>query len=304
MGRDAETWFTSPGPLRNGAAPPLKYRVLASGSGGNCSIVCAAPACSGAAILVDLGLSRRRTRLELERAGLGLDAIDAVALTHLDSDHCQPLWTRCLPARTRVLAHRAHARQARALGWSAHRLETFDDSEALALNGVVIRARLASHDRIGVAAFRIACAGAELGHATDIGRPTDALARFLKGVDALGLESNYCPIMQLKSSRPALLKRRIMGGAGHLSNEQSAEMVARIKPRSQVVLLHLSRQCNRPEIALSRHAAHGVPAALSWQHKSTPWFAVRANPAPDVGPSLVNGQLPLHYRTVGSERTI
>ena len=70
---------------------------------------------------------------------------------------------------------------------------------------------------------------------------------------ALALESNYDRRMQEESGRPVFLKRRIMGGMGHLSNEQAIETVREIERRSwlsHIALLHLSEECNCP-----RHVA-------------------------------------------------
>jgi phosphoribosyl 1,2-cyclic phosphodiesterase len=57
--------------------------------------------------------------------------------------------------------------------------------------------------------------------------------------------------MQLASNRPGFLKDRIMGGKGHLSNEECIDAVRAIAwPREpeHVVLLHLSRECNCPDL--------------------------------------------------------
>jgi phosphoribosyl 1,2-cyclic phosphodiesterase len=71
----------------------------------------------------------------------------------------------------------------------------------------------------------------------------------MRGVDILAIESNYDRAMQLESARPAFLKDRIMGGKGHLSNDECIDAVRAISwPREpeHVVLLHLSRECNCP----------------------------------------------------------
>ncbi|MEY2716643.1 MAG: putative metallo-hydrolase YycJ, partial [Planctomycetota bacterium] len=93
-----------------------------------------------------------------------------------------------------------------------------------------------------------------LGLATDLGRASGALIEAMRGVDILAIESNYDRDMQLASDRPAFLKDRIMGGKGHLSNEECIEAVRAIAwPRGpeHVVLLHLSRDCNCPDLVRS-----------------------------------------------------
>src|SRR4029077_12704376 len=89
-------------------------------------------------------------------------------------------------------------------------------------------------------------------YATDLGCvPAELIERFA-GADVVAIESNYDPEMQVGSARPLFLKRRIMGQAGHLSNQQAFEAVSAIARRgpagspAQVVLLHRSRQCNDP----------------------------------------------------------
>jgi len=122
--------------------------------------------------------------------------------------------------------------------------------------------------------FRLESDAGSVGFATDIGRVSDGLVDLLRGVDLLAIESNYDRGMQLDSARPKFLKDRIMGGRGHLSNEECVEAVRAIAfpdEPAQVVLIHLSRECNHPEVvrevwrrtlpslaprvALARHAA-------------------------------------------------
>src|SRR5205823_4445181 len=107
------------------------------------------------------------------------------------------------------------------------------------------------------------------------------------------LESNYDPQMQLTSARPWFLKQRIMGGAGHLSNDQALSAIQRILDHAQatntrlpshIVLLHRSRQCNCPKLVLklfSKDARIAPRLSLSHQYERTEWLrprAVKASP--------------------------
>jgi phosphoribosyl 1,2-cyclic phosphodiesterase len=149
---------------------------------------------------------------------------------------------------------------------------------------VTLEPILLSHDELGVAAFRFSLpCGGTLGFATDLGRVTDELVDHLRGVDVLAIESNYCPVMQAGSPRPEFLKRRITGGAGHLSNEECAVAVARAEPVSEVVLLHLSRQCNTPELASAGHAGAPYRLSLAAQDEATDWIWIRPPPAGSGG---------------------
>lgn len=265
-------------PVRRG----LALRVLASGSAGNCSVLVHDTPDGSRVTLIDLGLSPRRTRRLLSGMGLDLDAVDDVLVTHLDTDHFQPTWLRKLPAHVRVRMARGHAQRLGADVLDQAFDEPFDLGAGLRCSPLACR-----HDAEGVTVFRFDAPGASLGYATDVGRVTDELVAHLAGVDLLAIESNYCPVMQEASPRPERLKRRIMGGSGHLSNEQSARAAHRIAPRSDVVLLHLSRQCNSPERAARHHAGAPWRLTITSQDSPAPWVAVEAQEARAAsGPSV------------------
>lgn len=244
--------------------------VLSSSSGGNCSaLILDGPAPS--LLLIDLGLSPRRTLKLLEECGLGDIPIAGVVVTHLDTDHYHLGWVgrvrSALPGDATVFMHRRHLGRADRDGLLFTRTQPFE-REFEPVPGVRVWSHLAAHDALGCASLRVSVAGAELGWATDVGRPTDELADHLAGVDVLAIESNYCPRMEAESDRPLFLKRRIMGGSGHLSNGQCGELTRRIGPRRHVVLLHLSRQCNTPELAGLEHA--GAPYSVTISGPQTP----------------------------------
>ena len=268
-----------PGP---GPAVHARLRVFASGSGGNCSLLCSG---EGGAILIDAGLSPRRTRRHLEESGLGLADLQGVLLTHLDSDHFYGSWVGALSQAVPVYVHARHAREARRCGLARERLRTFE-GEFEPGAGILASATLTDHDELGTAAFRFAFAGgASLGFATDLGRVSDRLARHLGGVDVLAIESNYCPRMQVESDRPAFLKQRVMGGRGHLSNQECFGIVEEISPRAHVVLLHLSRQCNDPAIVSRLHARKPYRVTITSQVEPTPWIEIEPGPAGDAPPA-------------------
>jgi phosphoribosyl 1,2-cyclic phosphodiesterase len=242
------------------------FCVLGSGSAGNCTVLAlngGASHCGGQFALIDAGLSPRATKLRLAALGIGLEQITDIIFTHLDRDHYRRTWMR--PAEShgiRFHIHRGHRRRAEYEGIDPARVDVkwFDGEVRL---GGEAAARIDSmpfdHDEAGTVGFVIEHAGLRLGFATDLGRVPPRLFKQFTDLHALAIESNYDRQMQLSSSRPAMLKRRIMGGRGHLSNEQALKAVQRIaeqSPLSHVALLHLSRQCNCPRLVTSIYAKH------------------------------------------------
>jgi len=259
-------------------------RVLASGSAGNCTVLLLRVMGQRRICLIDAGLSPRRTRRLIEEAGLSMDQLDSVLLTHLDHDHWHSGWVAGLPKHAKLRLHRKHAAIARREGALPERSEAFDEPFDL-FPGVRVTSAVGSHDAQGVATFRFefACpqgsaSAASLGFATDVGRITDDLIDHLHGVDVLAIESNYCPSLQQASARPAFLKRRIMGGSGHLSNEQSLRAIGQIGPPAHVVLLHLSRQCNHPDLVADIHAGAPYTVTITEQTRASRWVPIQASP--------------------------
>lgn len=237
----------------------VRFGVLASSSSGNCSVLIHGEAPLQRVTLIDAGISPRRTRKTLAAMGLSLDQIDDILFTHFDTDHCHAGWAKALPAHTRLRAHARHRAIALRQGgkFVAERFRFFEDPFEM-WGGVRVTPTLQSHDELGSAAFRFDFAnGASLGYATDLGRVGGALIDALRAVRVLAIESNYCPRLQIASDRPEYLKRRIMDGSGHISNEQCRDAVRLIGPSETVVLLHLSRECNELELALSYHRGAG-----------------------------------------------
>ncbi len=228
-----------------------------------------------------MGLSPRRTRRLLDEVGLSLDAVDHALITHFDSDHFYRGWVSALPSHIVTHVHEQHAAKARKVGLKTGRINAFADS--VLLDEARVSVSLMAHDAAGVSAFRVDHLGVSLGYATDVGTPTPRLTDHLAGVDLLAVESNYCPQLQAASNRPAFLKQRIMGGAGHLSNQQCVQLAEDIGPRSEVVLLHLSRQCNRPDLAEKGHRHASYRLTVSSQIEPTRWISV----APKVSGGLV-----------------
>ena len=247
---------------------PLIYP-LASGSLGNALVV----ASGRTRLLVDFGIGWRRAAAVLQAAGIEPETIDALLVTHTHGDHfSQAAVGWCLAHSVRVfstatnLAHLASAMPGFRRLERAGLLETLDPgAPGVAIGDAVVEGFPVPHDSPGdCLGFRITLGGARRRRvvtlATDLGHvPDECLDRFADA-DAVVLESNHDPVMLARSGRPMDLIRRIAGPNGHLSNGDCGEAMGEIVKRSRrrrvrhVVLAHLSRDCNRPALALEAQA--------------------------------------------------
>jgi phosphoribosyl 1,2-cyclic phosphodiesterase len=229
----------------------LAFSVLGSGSRGNCTLLSMRRGGASVHAMIDCGLSMRSTAARLVPLGVTLDDITDVFMTHFDTDHFQPGWlNRIVQRKIRVHVHRRHRSAALRSGLDGRSLELFDGLFDLEI-GAVIEPILLAHDDLGTCSYVFHHEGRRFGFATDFGIVPSVLHERFVDLDAIAIESNYDRSMELSANRPIFVKRRVMGGAGHLSNEQSIDAVLKIASRStlqHVVPLHLSQQCNDPRI--------------------------------------------------------
>jgi len=260
----------------------LEFVVLGSSSAGNTSFLRLETPEGARQVLIDGGLSPRMTKGHLALLGHDLAATNDLLFTHFDHDHAKAGWARvAMRDGIRLRCSQRHLAHARARGYPDTWIETFDPrGGGLDLGGLRVIPCENPHDDGGTVAFRIESPAGSLGFATDLGRASGALIESLRGVDILAIESNYDRAMQLGSGRPASLKERIMGGKGHLSNEECVDAVRAIAwPREpeHVVLLHLSRECNCPELvrALWRRALPTLEPRLAIARPFEPIAPIR-----------------------------
>ncbi len=112
------------------------------------------------------------------------------------------------------------------------------------------------HDAADPVGFRLYGGSLSVSTATDLGHFSRFVYDRIAGSDLILLESNHDPdMLRANPHYNAMLKARILGDHGHLSNESCAEaLLALIAAGTRTVLLgHLSGENNTPELA--RHVS-------------------------------------------------
>jgi phosphoribosyl 1,2-cyclic phosphodiesterase len=246
-----------------------RFTVLASGSSGNANLLESA----GFGLLIDCGLPPQELTARMQQVGTSWTAVKAVVITHTHTDH----WNRYTLEHLRRLNVRliAHPDHHAALGAvpaylplkRAGLVAEFAENVPFELGGLTLTPTRVPHDSEPTYAFRIDGPGWAVGLASDLGCVREELLAAFHGVDVLAIEFNHDVTMQRKSRRPRFLIDRVLSDLGHLSNAQAAEAVTawcRTGDVSAVVQLHISRECNTPELA---HAA-GVKAVAAHSPKT------------------------------------
>ena len=221
--------------------------VLGSGSRGNSFAV----ESDGVAVLVDAGFSAREIERRAETAGLRLERVAAIVLTHEHGDHTcgAPRLARRLGAPV-LTAPGTWARLQRGMRSAMHR--PIGLCGQVEVGPFTVTACPTSHDAAEPLAVALhAVDGASVGVAYDLGRPTAAVRYLLRNLTALVLESNHDEVQLRTSAYPPVVQRRIAGSGGHLSNRAAAQLLGELHhpDLGVVVLAHLSRQCNSADEA-------------------------------------------------------
>ena len=229
---------------------PLRYCLLGSGSKGNAIYI----GCGKDAVLLDCGLSARQVVLRLEASGLDPYAIRAIVISHEHRDHIAG--ARVLAKRLKVPVMASKATWAAALekepALSQARHEPIAQGREFSLGGISMIGFGISHDAADTMGFVVRNGSSKLGVATDLGVPTRLVVDRLAGCQALILEANHDPGLLAGGNYPVWLQQRIRSRQGHLSNQQCAELLAKVHhpDLEQLTLAHLSGENNHPDLAL------------------------------------------------------
>ncbi len=251
----------------------MRAVVLGSGSRGNALVV----ESGSSRILLDAGFSCRQLELRMAAVGIEPTTLGALVLTHEHSDHVKG---------ARVFAKR-HGLPVYATAGTLGAVE-------LPTPGRVIR----SGERMAVAGFEIVpfaiphdarepvgvvvedTAGQRLGLAADLGSRTQLAWTRLQELDILVLETNHDLEMLRSGPYPWVLKQRVAGRHGHLSNREAAEGIPELvcDRLRQVALYHLSQTNNLPALAAAavgetlEKIGCGATVTVTRQDEPSPWL--------------------------------
>ena len=228
-------------------ANSFQVHVLASGSKGNAVLVRAGKT----SILVDAGISSKRLVAGLAKAGVKPGELTGIFVTHEHKDHVAGL-----PVFSRRAAVPIFAREKTWLAMDCRRLiersvcRLLPETE-LRIGDIQLRPFFVSHDAAEPVGFEFFYRDKKCVLATDLGFVDSNVKQALAGSEVVLVESNHDVQLLRDGNYPRFLKERIRGSRGHLSNADTAALLADIvgSDYTEVFLLHLSQENNRPQLA-------------------------------------------------------
>lgn len=226
----------------------FKFCSLFSGSSGNSSLV----QTENTKILVDVGESAKKITDSLNSIKIAPNDIDAILITHEHSDHVKGLSVFSKKYNIPVYANKEtwDAMQAHREKINEENIKYFN-FEKFNIGDLIICPFSIPHDAANPCGFNIFYKNKKISIATDIGHITKDVVNNLVNSSFVLLEANYDPNVLKCSSYPYLLKQRISGPAGHLSNDEAGKTISYLVENglNNAMLGHLSKENNFPELA-------------------------------------------------------
>ncbi len=224
---------------------------IASGSSGNCIYV----GTDTTHLLVDAGVSGKKTEAGLKSLGISPKDLDGILVTHEHADHIAGVGVLARRYELPIYASKgtiAAIRNCSSVGTIDKDLFVpIKADKKFAIKDITVNPMSISHDAAEPVAYRFGYGSQKVAVCTDLGVFNDYTVECLKGMDALLLEANHDVNMLQVGPYPYYLKQRILGDRGHLSNENSGRLLSRVlHDKMQTILLgHLSKDNNVPELA-------------------------------------------------------
>lgn len=223
--------------------------VLASGSSGNATFI----ETPKRKILVDCGLTGKKTAQLMTSIGRDLHDVDTLLVTHEHRDHTKGVgilarkyhldvyaneatWQAMMPIVGNIPTAQQHIIE-------PGELKTFSDIDVMSFN--------VSHDAANPQFYAFQKDGKQFVILTDTGYVSDKLRHLLKNASAYLIESNHDLELLRMGPYPWSLKQRILSDEGHLSNNDGALAVSEMigDHTKQIYLGHLSHENNMKQIA-------------------------------------------------------
>ena len=226
----------------------IRFTILGSGSSGNCAYL----ETEQTRILIDAGFSGRQIRERLAQIGRTPETLDGILITHEHSDHIQGLAAICVRVSVPIFCNRLTMEAIAAQCPVRLDYRIFSTGATFEVGDFAVDSFSVPHDAYDPVGFLLRTASANIGFLTDLGHATKLVLERIRAAHILLLEANHdLKLLQEDIRRPWSIKQRILSRHGHLSNDSAADVMEQIISADlrRVYLGHLSKDCNRPELA-------------------------------------------------------
>jgi phosphoribosyl 1,2-cyclic phosphodiesterase len=206
------------------------------------------------AILIDAGRSAKQIVDSLESRDFSMNDVKGIFITHEHSDHVAALNVLLNKYDIKVYATKGTANALYKYNLVPENTEVniLDYSKDTSCGDLSVKTFKTSHDSAESCGYVVTTPDErKIAVCTDLGYISDEVEDNLMGCDLVMIESNHDVNMLRMSSYPQMLKRRILGDRGHLSNDTCSNLLPKLVKNgtTRICLAHLSRENNIPVLA-------------------------------------------------------
>jgi phosphoribosyl 1,2-cyclic phosphodiesterase len=226
----------------------VHFTILGSGSGGNCAYL----ETPNTRLLIDAGFSGRQIRQRLATIARSPETLHGILITHEHSDHVSGLVGLLARLQLPVYCNRLTKEAIEAQLQIQINAHIFDTGASFEIGDVTVDTFSVPHDASDPVGFLLRTPSGNIGFLTDLGHATQLVIQRVRTANVLLLEANHdLQMLRDDPRRPWSLKQRILSRHGHLSNDGAADLLEQVVSAGlgRLYLGHLSRDCNRPELA-------------------------------------------------------
>lgn len=226
----------------------VQFTILGSGSGGNCAYL----ETPSARLLVDAGFSAKQIRERLAGIGRSPETLTGILVTHEHIDHIQGLAVLASKLDVPIYCNRLTREAAEGVLKCRLKAAVFQTGASFEVGDVTVETFSVPHDAYDPVGFLFRTPSGNVGFLTDLGHATKLVIERVRPANLLVLEANHdVKLLQEDTKRPWSTKQRILSRHGHLSNDAAADVAGELVSDHlrRIYLGHLSRDCNRPELA-------------------------------------------------------
>lgn len=201
--------------------------------------------------MLDCGFTLKELTRRLCRAHTEGTALSGIIVTHEHGDHVRGVAAAARKYKLPVWMTHGTLKATEAQCGNLPDVRVFSAHEPFSIGALEVRPFPVPHDAREPSQFTFSDGDRRLGVLTDTGSSTRHIEDNLSGCHGLLLECNHDRDMLFGGEYPESLKQRVGGPLGHLDNDTSAQLLARLdNSRLQhLVAAHLSEKNNTPYLA-------------------------------------------------------
>lgn len=232
----------------------LVFCSFSSGSSGNCYMIRS----DETAVLVDVGISKKKIVEGFEATGTDMDMLRGILITHEHSDHVRSLGTITKNNSQAFIYATRPTWQCIEDKVPTEQRVSFEMGEGFFVGDIEVKSFGISHDAVEPVGYSLRVRDKKICIVTDTGYVTEEIYEEIRNADLLAIEANHDVNVIQFCKYPYYIKRRILGDRGHLSNDAAAECLCKLltdarwtesEKNKYILLSHLSKENNTPEIA-------------------------------------------------------